>query len=236
MADEALNQPPVEQPVAVEEQDGAESSLPAEQPTAEQPGAETEKAAPTERIYTQAEVSAMESAKDRENADLRRAYAQQAMQQELARMEAIEARQQAQDRQAVEDGDITSAEASSRQQQRQQAEHQKRVGQQQLVAANQITAEAEQYGRILAARDYGEKYGVNPTELLNDKGLTSPPLMEAKAAKIALEKTQGQLKAAKQGSETFDAGVMGNVGASIENMSPEEKISHALARPPRKQK
>ena len=176
----------------------------------------------------------MESAKDTEISQYRQAYAQQAFQQEIARVQAIEAQYQAQDRKAVEEGDLTSSDMALRQQQRQQAAYQNQVRQQQMAVANQVTAEAEQYGRVLAARDLGEKYKVDPADLLSDKGLTLFPLMEAKAAKMALEKTQGQLRAAQQFPETFDAGMVGNVGASTDSMSPEEKISHALAHPPKR--
>jgi len=60
--------------------------------------------------------------------------------------------------------------------------------------------------------------------------------MEAKAAKIALEKTQEELKAAKEVPQTFDSGQLGTTGPSVDSMSPEEKITYGLTHPPKKSK
>jgi len=187
-----------------------------------------------ERKYTQAEWSEREAAKDREIAQHRQAMTQLYMQQQIAQAQAAEAQAQATDRQAVDEGEITASEAAQRQQQRQQAVQQQQVQRQQMAAAQQVMAQAEQAGRILAAQDFSKQYEIDATELLSDKSLTSPAMMEAKAAKLALEKTRGELKAAKTGPETFDSGQVGSVGVSIASMSPEEKISWALNHPPRR--
>jgi len=211
---------------------GAVEPQPEVEPEGEQPGAETV----AERTYTQAEWSKRESAKDREIAQYRQAYAQQAMQQQIAQAQAVEAQAQAQDRQAVDDGEITASEAAQNQQRRQQEAQQEHLRQQQLAVAQRTLEQAEQAGRIMAAQDFSKKYEIDLSELLGDESLTTPTLMEAKAAKVALEKARGELKAAKTGAETFDSGQVGSVGVNLDKLSPEEKIAYGLAHPPKRQR
>jgi len=227
---EEQNQPPAEG-TQTTEQAGDITPPPAE-PTAEtQPGAE-EKPQKAPRTYTEQEWSEREKAKDTEIAEYRTLLARQALEQQAAQAGAIEKEARAQDEKAVEAGEITSAEAAQRAQQRQQEASQQ-------IAARQLMTRAEEAGRILAAQDFGKKYNLEEAqiaELLSDKSLDSPAAMEAKAAKIALEKTQEELKAAKEVPQTFDSGQLGTTGPSVDSMSPEEKITYGLTHPPKKSK
>ena len=185
-----------------------------------QPGAEP---VTQERTYSHKEWAEREEqrkkgevAKDKEIAQLRQAFASQALHFEITQAEA-------QDRKAVEDGEITSEEATKRQQTRRQGIAQQAVSQ-------RVIAETEQYARVLAAKDFGEKYGVDPKELLNDPQITNPDQMEIKALKLAREKE----KMGQAIPERYDSGQVGVTGASLEKMSPEEKIKWALEHPSKK--
>jgi hypothetical protein len=105
-----------------------------------------------------------------------------------------------------------------------------------MQSAQEVLGRAEQAGRILAAQDFSQKYGVEAKELISDESLKTPEAMEAKAARLAWEKATAELKAAKEAPERFDSGLGGTTGASVDAMSPEEKVRWGLEHPPRKRK
>ena len=204
------------------------------EPTAElTPGAEQE---PQERQYTQKEWSEREAAKDREIAGIRRVLVQQALRAESERRAGEEAQAQAQVRQAVDAGEITESEARERLQGRQRELQHEQYLRQQMAAVQGMQAQGEQLGRVLAAQDFAKRYEVDAEVLIRDKSLTTPHSMEAKAAQLALEKVRAELKAVRQPAETFDSGQVGSAGASIDSMSPEEKIRWGLDHPLRQRK
>lgn len=164
-----------------------------------------------------------EAAKDREIAGLRKAIAEQALQFEIAQAED-------RDKKAVVDGELTEEEATKRSQSRKDDVSRRQTLQQQMAMAQRVMADAEQYGRVLAARDFGEKYGVDPKELLKDPDIKTPEQMELKAIKFEREKLQAKQVA----PETYDSGQVGIKGQSLDGMTPEEKILYALNRPQKK--
>lgn len=220
---------------------GAEAELEPEQ--VEQPGAgeppQAEpgegKKPPAERTYSQREWSERESAKDQEIAQAQQAASQAAMQAQIAQQAQAEATAQAKDRSDIDQGLITQAEATQRQQQRQQAQQQVLQAQQRAM---QMQPKMEELGRMMAAQDMGKRHGVNPYELLNDKALTTPEQMEAKAKELAktvsddkIANLEVQIQALKNGEPFYDQGQAGSAGSAVEKMTAEEKIKYGLAHP-----
>ena len=209
-------------------QSGAETPQVAVESMAESaPGMETEpkaekieisrvtakaKSPDSERTYTHKEWAEREGAKDKETAALRNALAQQVLQAEIREAQTIEGQAQAADRQAVDGGEITPEQAQQRHQQRavawQQSWQERIMSQQQQQISHQVLMRAEEAGHILAAQDFAAKYKVDAAELLSDKTLTTPRLMEDKAIELRLERRRAELKALEVGEETFASGQM----------------------------
>ena len=164
------------------------------------------------RTYSQEEWSKRESAKDTENAQLRNQLAQASMQAEIRQMQQAEAQAKAKDLKEVDEGLITSSEATQRAQARTQQAQQYQTMVQQHQILRQMAQQTEGFGRVLAAQDFGEEYELTTeqiTELLSDKNIKTPGDMKAKAANLALEKMRGELKAQKEQPEKFDQGQKG---------------------------
>ena len=188
----------------------------------------------TEKQYSQKEWTEREVARDREVAQYRQMLSQQALRMEMLGAQAEEGKAQSQDQKAIDRGEITEAEAQLRQQirtaerQRQGAlRQQQQQTEQQLLAAQKVLADAERAGRILAAQDLAKEYGVDAKELLGDISITNYDQMKTRAVETAW-------KAAKAHPETFDSGHRGGAPASLENMTPMEKIRHGLRQKQRK--
>ncbi len=214
MAEENQSQDGVEQ---VEEKVGEENPQPEQKPEEQPLGTdETQKGEvkepPKERTYTQDEWSKRESAKDKEIAQIRGQMAQASMRAEIYQAQQAEVEAKAKDQREVEEGAITASEATRREQAREQQVRQQREIAQQSIVMRQMMGQAEQYGRVLASQDFGKKYNLSTeqvTELLSDQSVKSPAEMEAKAANLALEKAQGELKKTKETPEKFDQGQKG---------------------------
>lgn len=165
------------------------------------------------KVFTEGDVLAREakilSAKDREIAAYQQRESGQQLQQQIYQMQAAEAQAQATDRGEVDQGIITPAGAQTRQQGRMRQVQQQTQMAAQMATSRQVRDETEQYGRVLVAREFGERYGVNPEELVKDTSLVSPSAMEAKAAGLALERTKSELKKAQQQPQHFDQGQSG---------------------------
>ena len=193
-----------------------EGSYPAGAIEVTEPGAvqaESQKA--EEKALTQEEWSKREaailSAKDREIEGYRQREFEQATRQWQTQLQNAEVQAQARDKAEVDEGVITLNEAERRRRSRVAWQQQLLQIDVQRQAAEKVMAEAEQYGRVLAARDFGQTYGVKPEELLKDKSLTSPAQMEARAASLALEKAKAELKKMSQLPQHFDQGQLGGV-------------------------
>jgi len=238
--EEEKNQPQDAGTQEVEQPEETQVAEPTEevQPGAEEtPQAEAETPPPPERAYTQAEWSKRESELNKQISELQKQSSQMQLEKQIAELEQHEKQSREKDQKDVDEGVITQAEASQRQQQRQNQLRQRIAFQQQMQGAQKLMAEAEQMGRVLAAQDFGKKYKLSDeqvTELLSDKEISTPQAMEAKAANLALEKTQGELKKAQAIPQRFDQGQMGSAGAAIDDMSPEEKIRWGLVHPLKK--
>ena len=156
---------------------------------------------PAGRTYTQAEWSARESAKDREIAALRRQWQEsdaRAGSQQRASQE-LQARET--DRRALEEGEITEAEARARSQRR--AEHAAEVARSVQVRAGHLrmSEQMEVMGRLQAASDLAQEFGLKKDDLLNDPELKDYPLMREKA----WQQYKAKMDADKKGTEQFDS-------------------------------
>lgn len=203
-----------------------EGPQPAE-PTAEaQPGAEEEpqaevkaepeKAPPAPRVYSQEEWSKRESEVQKQVTEANTRLSELTLQHQIADLERDEASAQTRDQKLVDEGEITQVEAVKRREERSQERQEKADTARTKQIAIGIRAEAEQLGRILAARDFGKQYRLTEDEidqLSRDRTLDSPAAIEAKAANLALEKTQGKLKTAEQTRQQFDQGQAGSAGS-----------------------
>ena len=170
------------------------------------PGAD-EKGTATGKTYTQAEWNVMQaqitSAKDREIQESRSALARIAMQQELARAQAIE------DQADVEAGIITEHDARQRVVARQ-------TQQQTQQSVAEMHAQREALGCVLMAQQMGADYGIPAEQLLDGmmekdamgrpvvKG--TPAQMAQKAAGILRKQRDEAVRKASAKTETYDKG------------------------------
>ena len=179
-----------------------------EEPTEDKPlGTEVK----PQRTYTQSEWSKRESAKDREIAQIRNQVAQLTTRAEVQKIQQAEAVARAKDQRDVDEGTITTSEASQREQVRQQVNLQNMTVSQQQQQLRQMTLQTEQYGRILAAQDFGKQYELNQeqiAELLQDEDIKTPGDMKAKAATLALERERDEKKKSKVAPK-YDQGQKG---------------------------
>ena len=176
------------------------------------PGAD-EKGTATGKTYTQAEWNVMQaqitSAKDREIQESRSALARIAMQQELARAQAIEDQAKAQDQADVEAGVITEHDARQRVVARQ-------TQQQTQQSVAEMQAQGEALGCVLMAQQMGADYGIPAEQLLDGmmekdamgrpvvKG--TPAQMAQKAAGILRKQRDEAVRKASAKTETYDKG------------------------------
>lgn len=190
----------------------------------------------TERMFSQAEVSKMESAKDQEIAAERNARTQIAMQAQIAQQQQVEATAQAKDRSDIDQGLITEAEAQQRYQGRVRAWQ----AQQRTI---QMQPRVEAMGRMMAAQDFGGRHGVDPYELLSDQSIQTPQQMEVKAKELAQSKSDtekktvsdeiaslnAKIKALEEGEPLFDSGQQGAGALDLEGLSPSEQSKVAYS-------
>ena len=166
-----------------------------------QPGAEQQAVAPKERTYTQAEWSARESAKDKENAQLRRQLIERDAREHQNQVVMAEREARAADARAVEDGEITEAEAATRTQRRGQYAREESQRQRERGAHQQMLAQGEQVGRVLAANDLATEFGLKVDDLMKDDDLSNYTEMREKAWQLYKTK----MDADKKGTEKFDS-------------------------------
>ena len=171
------------------------------------------------RVYTQDEWSKRESVKDKEVAELRERVARQNMEYEVNQARIAEEQARKKDWQEVADGDITPDEANQRVQKRYFENIQRIQSQQQQVAAQQLLTRAEQAGKLVAAHEYGAKYGVDPKELLGSRFVADPQSME-ELARILGERNKAMSRLPQDSNERFDSGQGGGVGIDLTGKSP----------------
>jgi hypothetical protein len=212
----------------VEEQTGAEE--PQSEPEAEetQDGAEEvkgEKETPKkERTYTQEEWAKRESELNKQTETLRQQLAKASLDKEIEKQQEAEKAALAKDKEAVDSGLITEDEARKRRELREQ----ETKTQKQLLEAQQVyqrlSAEAERQGKLLAAQDFGRQYTLNEeeiAELLKDESIKTPSDMKAKAADLAIERLQGEMKKSSKSPPKYDKGTTSDTGGSIPTTSKE---------------
>jgi hypothetical protein len=179
-----------------------------------------------ERVHVDARANT-----DRQLSQARQMVAENALRQQIANAEDGYA---AQDRQAVNDGDMNEGQLEQRRQQRQSG-YQDFVANQYAQAndrasLDRLKAEGEGTARLIVAQNLASEHGVDMVTLFKDRTLKTGEAMEVKAQKLALEKERAELK----GTETFDSGQRGAPSTVIANMSPQEKIAYGVAHPPKR--
>ena len=220
------------------EQAGEETPQPAEQPEPKsgveappqaepKPGEEVKPQ--VEPKFTQEQWVERETEFDRQASELRNVASQATMQAQIAQRERAEANALAKDKSDIEQGVITEPEAQQRQQERQRVV--------------QMQPQVEQMGRMMAAQDFGGRYGVNPYELLNDQSIRTPQQMDAKAKQLAQTKSdaekktvsdeidalKAEIKALKEGEPLFDSGQQGAGAPDLTGKSPLESAQIAYS-------
>lgn len=192
-----------------------------------------------ERTYTQEEWSKRESVKDKELGQLKDTLTRLELQFQTAEAEKGEFAARAKDKSDIAQGLITEGEAEKKQQERMS----------QYQQAAQMRPALESMGRLLAATTYGEKYNVNPIDLLNDKELATPEAMETRAKKISkdtsdnvkkeasdvVEELRAKIKNLEAGEPVFDKGQI-NAGGGTTNQSAKQLIKGGWEELDRKRK
>ena len=179
------------------------------QPAGDQTGAEQAAAAP--RTYSQEEWSKRERAKDLEINDSRRQNAELTRQIAADKAANTEAQAAANDNRAVNDGEITTAEAQQRQTQRRVDRVTAGKRAQEEAVHQRAMAEAEPLFKKLVADELAKEFGIDANTLESDEGLTDYSGMREKAWQLRWDAKE----AAVVGTETFDSGQPGNVGGGI---------------------
>jgi hypothetical protein len=180
-------------------------------------------------VYTEEQWGKRGAEADRRESALRATLVQQNIQQMIATAQAEESRAVSADAAAVENGILTEGEAAAKRVQRTALT--KRETDLAVKEALSLAAEDRMQGdaRVLLADKLEKEHGLKTGVLMNDPVLTDGGLMTVKALVLKAERLEGEVKAAKNPGEKFDTGLQGRAaGSSVENMTPEEKISFGL--------
>ena len=203
------------------------------EPVGEQPreteGTTVPEKAPEPRTFSLEEVGKIESAKDREIAELRRHINEGDRQRQLEAQANEEARRRAEDERAADVGEISQDEVSHRQRMREeQAELDNR-----RAVYTRLDEEANRVGKTVLAHDLAVIYGVDAAALANDETLLNENDMRAAARGLQQDKRDADYEAAlaaEKGREVYDAGQIRAGGSPVfDALSPEDKIGNALA-------
>ncbi len=188
---------------------GAEPPQPEAEPTVPQPGVEPTVAPPLPKTYTEEEFRGQMARFQAETAQAREVANRLAMDQQIKATQEAERHEAEKDRQAVEQGVITEAEAGQRKALREETVRlqQTAIGMQQFI--RQQAWQGESYAKITIAHDLAKEYGINPALLLSDPTLTSPLAMVQKASKLAIANLKAGQRAVTP--ESFDKGPAGTL-------------------------
>ena len=181
------------------------------------------------RTFSLEEVGKIESAKDREIAELRRHINEETRQRQLEAQANEEARRRSEDERAADVGEISQDEVSHRQRMREeQAELDNR-----RAVYTRLDEEANRVGKTVLAHDLAVIYGVDAAALANDETLLNENDMRAAARGLQQDKRDADYEAAlaaEKGREVYDAGQIRAGGSPVfDALSPEDKIGNALA-------
>ena len=202
------------------------------EPVGEQPR-ETEGTTAPEKVerrtFSLEEVGKIESAKDREIAELRRHINEGDRQRQLEGQANEESRRRSEDERAADVGEITPDEVTHRQRMRgEQSELDNR-----RAVYTRLDEEANRVGKTVLAHDLAVIYGVDAAALANDETLLNENDMRAAARGLQQDKRDVDYEAtlaAEKGREVYDAGQIRSGGSPVfEALSPEDKIGNALA-------
>ena len=183
-------------------QDGSKPA--GDQTGAEQPGGDTK---PTERTFSQAEVSKMTSAYQKDTQAVKQELLAANRQLATQRAAGIEAEAAAADRRAVDDGEITEAQATQLKTQRdghrvfEAREAKLRVDEAQAEARGELNARAQ------TAIELAKKHGLTaPEELFNNERIVTPENMEDMAELLYRRQAMEATEAAQVGTEVYASG------------------------------
>jgi hypothetical protein len=203
------------------------------EPVGEQPRETEGTTAPAKeverRTFSLEEVGKIESAKDREIAELRRHINEETRQRQLEGQANEEARRRSEDERAADVGEISQDEVSHRQRMRgEQAELDNR-----RAVYTRLDEEANRVGKTVLAHDLAVIYGVDAAALANDETLLNENDMRAAARGLQQDKRDADYEAAlaaEKGREVYDSGQIRAGGSPVfDALSPEDKIGNALA-------
>ena len=167
-------------------------------------GAGTEKA--KERTYTEAEWAARETSRGNEVDTLRRQIVGLATRVGQEQEQATESAARSADQKAVDDGEITQAEATARGERRATEGRVRQDFEATKRELAQMRAEAYVVGKALYASHLAADLGIDEAVLIKDESLTNQREMLVRARELAMEKRE----AASKGTETYDKGPAGS--------------------------
>lgn len=160
-------------------------------------------------------------------AALRDQASQSNLQAQIDRVEVANQAELAADQQAIEDGNLTAADATQKALNRQQ-NAQKAV---EDIARNARNYEHEidqgLIARLGIAQEIAKEFDGVDADVLNlDTTLTTPEMMQNKAREIQLDHREANAL----GTENFDAGQRGATSIKVNDMSALEKVSAGLSK------
>ena len=160
-------------------------------------------------------------------AALRDQASQSNLQAQIDRVAVASQAELAADQQAIEDGNLTAADATQRSLNRQQ-NAQKAV---EDIARNTRNYEREIDSGLIArlgvAQEIAKEFDGVDADVLNlDTTLTTPEMMQNKAREIQLDHREANAL----GTENFDAGQRGATSIKVNDMSALEKVSAGLSK------
>ncbi|MDO8715557.1 MAG: hypothetical protein Q7J73_01935 [Dehalococcoidales bacterium] len=214
----------------------AEETHPTDAIVAAQPGAEQKTPAPAKATpkYTEAElterVAKETSTLQQQQAGMQQRLAQIEQERQIAELERQEATEKAKDQQAIDQGIITTEEATRRSQIRQNTVQLEQGLRQRYQQAKIIDQQTESRSRFLSATYLADKYGVPVAELMNNKDFGNPEFMVLKAENLQLAaKLEKAEKAAIQ-PEHYDGGPGEGVGGDDNKLSSRELARKAYSK------
>jgi hypothetical protein len=192
-----------------------------------------------QRTYTETEFAEAVGTRDRRNAQSRQALAQMALEADVARAETAEERAIGVDSKRVSDGELTQGEAESRSRDRiHQAAEEIKVGQNRNMERARESAARETLNHQMRAGDdlgvlfktaeASKKHGVDLLDL-TDRVTKDRPSHPTEIDMIAREMKLEAKEAARPGEKKYDSGRSSGSGASMNDLSPGDKIRRGIS-------
>ena len=162
--------------------------------------------------------------------ELREQAAQVNLQAQIDRYKVANDAELAADQQAIEDGNLTAADATRKQKDR-EAKLSENIREAARKADEAMQLESRTLdnailGRYGAAEKLAREHGLPVDDLMLDTSLQTEDQMRAKAIELAAEAKEKS----RVGTEKFDAGQRGATSIDVNDMSAAEKVTYALSK------